>query len=73
MSEEFREILNDAVSTAVRLDVLSDEEALCIVRICRDAVSRAEADLTEQILAERIGGGAGVVSGEETEEEGAEG
>lgn len=73
MSEEFRESLNDAVSTAVRLDVLSDEEALCIVRICRDAVSRAEADVAEQLLAERIGGSADVVSGEETEEEATDG
>ena len=73
MSEEFRASLNDAVSTAVKLDVLSDEEALCIVRICRDAVSRAEADIAERILAERIGGGADVVSGKETEEEGADG
>lgn len=73
MTEKFRESLNDAVSTAVKLDVLSDEEALCIVRICRDAVSRAVSDVSEQLLAERIGGRADVVSGEETDEEATDG
>lgn len=73
MMEEFKDGLKSAVSTAVELNVLNDEEALCIMEICRNAVIREEANLTEEILAERIGGEADVVSGEETEEEATDG
>lgn len=52
MSDEFKEQLIDAVKAAV--EVLSDDEALEIVRICGRATDRKIADITEQYIAERI-------------------
>ena len=55
MTEEFRDELVAAVKAAAK--VLSDEEALAIVKICRFATERAEAELTEEYLIKEIEGG----------------
>lgn len=55
MTEEFREELLDAVKEAVSM--LNDEEALAIVKICKQAVNREIAEITERYLEESIRGG----------------
>lgn len=55
MLEEFKEELVDTVKAAT--EVLNDEEALVIVKICKQATDRKIADLTERYLADSIRGG----------------
>ena len=57
MIEEFKEELVKAVQMSVDLDVLTDEEALAIITICKDAMARKEIDATEKYLMGRIEGG----------------
>lgn len=52
MSEEFKEELVNAVKAAT--EVLNDEEALAIVKICKIATDREIASVTEEYLAEQI-------------------
>ena len=55
----FHQELKDPLAEMVRsaTEVLSDEDALEIVRICKEAVNREIADATEQYLTESIGKG----------------
>ena len=55
MSEEFKRELVSAVKAAT--DVLNDEEALAIVKICKIATDREIASMTEEYLSEQIKGG----------------
>lgn len=54
MLNEFKGDLIDAVKAAV--EVLTDEEALAIIAICREATEREAADASERCLAELIEG-----------------
>ena len=49
MLEGFREELAEVVRSSAEL--LSDEEALAIVQICKDATNRKIASVTEEYLA----------------------
>ena len=55
MTEELKGELIEVVKSST--EVLSDEDALEIVGICKRAVSRGIADVTEQYLEERLRGG----------------
>ena len=55
MTEEFKKELIDVVSAAT--EVLNDEDALEIVRICKGATDREIADLSERCLMESLKGG----------------
>lgn len=57
MQEELKGSLIDTVKSAV--DVLSNDDALEIVNICRRAMDTKIADLTEQYLLDSIEGGEG--------------
>lgn len=52
MTEKFKEELVDVVKAATK--VLNDEDALAIVRICKQATNREIADVTERYLNESI-------------------
>lgn len=54
MLDEFKEELVAAVKAATA--VLSDEEALAIVKICEQATDREIASVTEEYLTEQIEG-----------------
>lgn len=54
MLDEFKEDLIKAVQMSVEEDVLTDEEALAIITICKDAVEREAIDATEEYLKSRI-------------------
>lgn len=55
MTEEFKKELIDVVSAAT--EVLNDEDALEIVRICKSAADREIADVSERYLIESLKGG----------------
>lgn len=55
MLEEFKGDLVETVKASA--DLLSDDEALEIVRICKEAVNRGIAEVTEQYLEESIRNG----------------
>ena len=57
MQEEFKSELVDVVKAATA--VLSDEDALAIVEICKRATNREIADVTERYLSESIRGSDG--------------
>ena len=62
MQEEMKDVLAETVRSATA--VLDDEEALAILEICKRAIDRGIADVTEQYLAECINGN-GMERGEE--------
>lgn len=45
-----REAFLGKIRKVVEADVLSDEEALTIIQICKDALKRREAEITEEYL-----------------------
>ena len=54
MIEEFKEDLIKSVRMSVDEDVLTDEEALAIITICKEAMEREEINATERYLMSRI-------------------
>lgn len=56
MEKEFRDGLIDTVKQAAEGDLLSEEEALAILGICKRATDRKVAQLTEAYLINAIGG-----------------
>ena len=54
MQDEFKGTLSDTIKQVIEVDVLSDEEAIRILEICREAINRNIADLSEQVLKARI-------------------
>lgn len=56
MSEEFKEQLVKGVTDAVAADVLSDDDAIAIIQICRRATERKIAEVTELYMINAIGG-----------------
>lgn len=56
MSEEFKEQLVKGVTDAVAADVLSDDDAIAIIAVCRKATERKIAEVTELYLIDAIGG-----------------
>lgn len=56
MNEEEKKELLDTVKKVVELDVLSVNEAMMILGVCRGAIDRATASATEMYLISAIGG-----------------
>lgn len=63
MQEELKSSLVDTVQSSV--EVLNDDDALAIVQICKRAVNREIANVSEQYLADSIEGHATRRSGED--------
>ena len=56
MSDEFKEQLIKGVTDAVAADVLSDDDAIAIIAVCRKATERKIAEMTELYMINAIGG-----------------
>lgn len=56
MTEEFKEDVLTAVKSVIDENILSDEDALAIIAICKEATSRAIAEISERCLADLIAG-----------------
>lgn len=56
MNENEKAELLAAVQRAIELDTLSLEDSLEIIRICKGAVNRKTAELTETYMINAIGG-----------------
>jgi len=56
MEKEFKEALKASVCSVIDQDILNDVEVGAILKVCKDATTRAEAELTEKYLMSRIEG-----------------
>ena len=56
MLDKFKGELVDVVTKAVETDMLDDEDALAIIKICKRAADKKIASVTEQYLVEQITG-----------------
>ena len=56
MEREFKEELKASVCSVIDQDILNEVEVGVILKVCKDATARSEAELTERYLMSRIEG-----------------
>ena len=56
MEKEFKDELKASVCSVIDQDILNEVEVGVILKVCKDATTRAEAELTERYLMSRIEG-----------------